>query len=215
MSRDLSDMTLEELWELFPIIFKEHNPAYADWYEEEKVWILPCLAPGELFRIQHIGSTAVKGLTAKPTVDILLEITESCRTDRLRERLLQSGRILMNVQEEPLRWVFNKGYTPQGFAEKVYHLHVRPAADWDELYFRDYLRENSAVRKEYAALKLRLQKQYEHDRDGYTDAKTGFIRQATQTARRLYGDSALYKSVFGIKQRGGHMAAALLYSASE
>ena len=63
------------------------------------------------------------------------------------------------------------GYTDNGFAEKVYHLHLRLEGDHDELYFRDYLIEYPQAAKEYEQLKLSLWKQFEHDRDGYTAAK--------------------------------------------
>lgn len=81
---------------------------------------------------------------------------------------------------------FNSGYTPDGFAEKVFHLHLRYAGDNDELYFRDYLREHPKIAKEYEALKLSLWKQFEHDRDAYTDAKTEFIRKWTDLAKTDY-----------------------------
>lgn len=77
----------------------------------------------------------------------------------------------------------NKGYTEAGFAEQVYHLHVKPLGDWDELYFRDYLRRYPEVARQYGVLKQGLKEQYEHDRDGYTDAKTEFIKKATEKAR--------------------------------
>ena len=86
------------------------------------------------------------------------------------------------------RMSFNKGYTENGFAEKVFHLHVRYAGDNDELYFRDYLLEHPNVAEEYEKMKLKLWKEYEHDRDGYTNAKTGFIQKYTEEARVLYGD---------------------------
>ena len=70
----------------------------------------------------------------------------------------------------------------------VYHIHLRYTGDNDELYFRDYLNEHPDVAKEYEALKLRLWKQYEHNRDAYTDAKTGFISKWTAEARKEYGD---------------------------
>ena len=82
----------------------------------------------------------------------------------------------------------NRGYTENGFADKVYHIHLRYAGDNEELYFRDYLNEHPAVAKEYEALKLRIWKQYEHDRDAYTDAKTAFISEWTAKARKEYGD---------------------------
>ena len=81
----------------------------------------------------------------------------------------------------------NKGYTENGFAKRVFHLHLRYAGDNDELYFRDYLNEHPQIAKEYETLKLELWKRYEHDRDAYTDAKTGFIRKWTKEARAIYG----------------------------
>ena len=84
------------------------------------------------------------------------------------------------------RLSFNKGYTEQGFAERVFHLHLRYTGDNDELYFRDYLLEFPAVAKEYERLKLSLWKKYEHDRDAYTNAKTEFIQKYTQQAKILY-----------------------------
>ena len=86
-------------------------------------------------------------------------------------------------------WIsFNKGYTEDGFAERVFHLHLRYTGDNDELYFRDYLIEHSAAAKEYEELKLKLWKKYEHNRDAYTDAKTELVRRYTEMARRLYGN---------------------------
>ena len=74
----------------------------------------------------------------------------------------------------------------RGFAERVFHLHLRYIGDNDELYFRDYLLNNAAVAKEYERLKLDLQKRYEHDRDAYTSNKSGFVKYYTEQGRRLF-----------------------------
>ena len=92
------------------------------------------------------------------------------------------------MSDETSRISLNKGYTPDGFADKVYHVHLRYAGDNNELYFRDYLNEHPDVAKEYEALKLRLWKQFEHNRDAYTDAKTEFITKWTTKARKEYGN---------------------------
>ena len=81
---------------------------------------------------------------------------------------------------------FNRGYTKDGFAEKVFHIHLRYLGDNDELYFRDLLNERPEIAKEYEALKLRSWKRFEHDRDAYTEAKTQFIRKWTSEAKRAY-----------------------------
>jgi GrpB-like predicted nucleotidyltransferase (UPF0157 family) len=77
-----------------------------------------------------------------------------------------------------------KGYSVHGFADKVFHLRVRYKGDWDELYFRDYLRTRKDIAEKYAQLKLSLISQFEHDRDGYTKAKAEFVKRYTQLARK-------------------------------
>lgn len=182
-------MSLEELWQLFPIILKEHNPEYSSWYLEEKESLVNIIGKNNIARINHIGSTSVKGLIAKPTVDILLEVNNDCEVEALKEKLSNNGWILMSCSNDPeLRMVFNKGYTKYGFAEKVFHLHLRYFNDWNELYFRDYLRLNKEVADEYGKLKLSLKDKYEHNRDGYTEAKTEFIMKYTKGAREKFGE---------------------------
>lgn len=78
----------------------------------------------------------------------------------------------------------NKGYTEHGFAEKVFHLHIRLKGDTDEIYFRDYLNAHAEVVKEYEELKLQLWKKYEYNRDTYTNSKTKFVNKYTQLAKR-------------------------------
>lgn len=180
---DLTALSLEELWALFPIILKEHNPDYKVWYEEEKQQITSKVKPENLIRISHIGSTAVKGLTAKPIVDILLEIDGACGVSAIIKVLKTLGWRLMSQEDDPVKLSFNKGYTPEGFADRVYHLHVRYFGNWSELYFRDFLIAHPDVAGEYERLKLKLWKLYEHDRDGYTEAKTDFVKRYSDMAK--------------------------------
>ena len=188
MEKELSEMTLEELWELFPIILKEHNDEYKNWYKIEEERLIYLIEDKCLYRVNHIGSSAVEGLISKPTVDILLELNNDCDADGISNMLIEEGWILMSSQEKPYKgMVFNKGYTKNGFAEKVYHLHMRLAGDWDELYFRDYLIEYEEVAYEYAQLKMKLLDKYRNDRDGYTHAKTDFVVKQTKDARKKYG----------------------------
>ncbi|MPQ32662.1 GrpB family protein [Clostridium estertheticum] len=189
MGKKLSEMGLKELWELFPIILKKHNTDYKEWYETEKQKLLSRIDRKDISRISHIGSTAVEGLIAKPTVDILLEIDNEINIEQLRDTLLHNGWLLMSFENKPcMKMAFNKGYTKEGFAEKVYHLHVRYYDNWNELYFRDYLIEHDEVAKAYGELKLELIEKYEHDRDGYTNAKTNFILKYTEKAKEEYVD---------------------------
>lgn len=186
MKKQLSEMTLEELWILFPIILKEHNLDYSNWYELEKKNIIKCVGSKNIKRINHIGSSAVSGLISKPTVDILMEIDKNLGMEQIKIILVDNGWILMHEENEEI--VLNKGYTLDGFAEKVYHLHVRYYDDWDELYFRDYLLVHSDIAKEYGKFKLSLLPKYKNNRDGYTEAKTDFIKKYTKKAREEFGD---------------------------
>lgn len=185
MTKSLEDMTLEELWQLFPIFLREHQDEWKDWYEEERLRLLSFLPEHQIVRLSHIGSTSVETIWAKPIVDIMLEIPIETDMAIIRDLLLQNGYLLMS--ESQGRMSFNKGYTPSGFAKRVFHLHLRYEGDHDELYFRDYLQEHPAVAKEYEKLKLSLWKQYEHNRDAYTDSKTDFIKKYTEKAKKLYG----------------------------
>lgn len=87
------------------------------------------------------------------------------------------------MSENDRRLSFNKGYTEDGFAERVFHLHLRRSGDNDELYFRDYLIAHPDAAKEYEKLKLSLWKPYEHDRDGYTEAKAELVKEYTSKAK--------------------------------
>jgi GrpB-like predicted nucleotidyltransferase (UPF0157 family) len=116
----------------------------------------------------------------------MIEISENADIEEISLILEQNGFIKMS--DEKRRISLNMGYTKDGFADKVYHIHLRYTGDNDELYFRDYMNEHPELAKEYEALKLRLWKQYEHDRDGYTNAKTEFISKWTAEARKEYGN---------------------------
>jgi GrpB-like predicted nucleotidyltransferase (UPF0157 family) len=147
-----------------------------------------------IVRISRIGSTSVPGLMAKPTVDILLEINEAADIDKLIAALPSPEYICLNeaaltIPTPPPHLMFLKGYLPNGFAEKVYHTHVRYPGDWDELRFRDYLITHPEAAVEYTELKRKLFKDYEHDRDGYTEAKGVFIKEITKKARKYQNES--------------------------
>ena len=182
-------MTNEELWALFPIILSEHRAEWTKFYEQEKDTIISALGIKNISRINHIGSTSVPGLIAKPTIDILLEIPTDADIPSLTAALISAGYICNTQPNNPApHLMFMKGYTPQGFRGQAVHLHVRFPGDWDELYFRDYLRSHPETAKSYGKLKQNLQLRYEHDRDAYTEAKTDFIQEATRLARKEMGN---------------------------
>ena len=184
MGKKLSEMSLEELWQLFPIILTEHKDCWEEWYHEEEYLLKSAFSLGE--RISHIGSTAIPSIWAKPIVDILVEIPKGRSLLCYKADIINCGYICMLQSENGMS--FNKGYTENGFAKRVFHLHLRYAGDNDELYFRDYLIEFPDIAKEYEKLKISLWKKYEHNRDAYTNAKTEFVKKYTEKAKVLYGN---------------------------
>lgn len=183
MGKRLSEMTLEELWRLFPIFLTEHKPCWSEWYDVE-VGLLKGILPQDL-EYFHIGSTAIGGIMAKPIIDILIA-AESKEQLKLSAGLLNArGYIIMSESEN--RISLNKGYTESGFAERVFHIHLRLKGDCDEVYFRDYLIAHPEIAGKYEQLKLRLWREYEHNRDAYTDAKTEFVKKYTEISKQDAG----------------------------
>ena len=185
MGKSLAEMTLTELWQLFPIEIKPYSAVYPAQYERESSRILSLIGDFTV-RLSHIGSTAVAGLYSKPIVDILAEIRPDARPDTVK-KMLEREWVCMNLQMTPLRMSFNKGYTERGYDKEVFHLHVVNYGSCDELYFRDYLIDNPDVAAQYAALKKSLLR-FRFDRDGYTRAKTDFVLDCVKKAKRDYGD---------------------------
>lgn len=176
----LKGMSLEELWELFPITLSPHNHEWKVWADDE-IRSLSELLKNYAPVINHIGSTAIRGIMAKPIVDILVELSSDCDWLKVKSILENFGYICMS--ESKSRMSFNKGYTPAGYAEKVFHIHIHTIGDNDEISFRDYLRNNPTVTKEYEALKLSLLPEYRNNRDGYTEAKSDFIKHVLALAK--------------------------------
>lgn len=183
--KKLEDLSLQELWRLFPIRLAAANPILKTYFDEEKKLLTATLPEKAVYRISHIGSTAVKNISAKPIVDILLETTDAFDPETLNSVLCRNGWLCMSKSKD--RISLNKGYTEDGYAEKVFHLHLRLKGDNDELYFRDFLNDNPKIAKRYEALKLELSEKFRFDRDAYTQAKTDFVTDVTRKAKNLYG----------------------------
>ena len=110
----------------------------------------------ESLKLYHCGSTSINDIVAKPIIDILVEISKDYCLFDYKEVIVKSGYTCMSETSDRLS--FNKGYTEEGFAERVFHLHLRYIGDNDELYFRDYLIEHANIAIEYERMKLKLWK---------------------------------------------------------
>ena len=149
MKKELKDLALEELWKLFPIVLVPHCSFWKEWADDE-IKQLQIILEEFCPIINHIGSTAISTIQAKPIIDILVEV--SIRPDwiKLRDVMESSGYICMSVSRT--RMSFNKGYTPSGYADRVFHIHIHPIGDNKEIFFRDFLVAHPNTAKEYEAL---------------------------------------------------------------
>lgn len=183
-NKSLQGLTTEELGQLFPIIIQDYTDKWIDLYQNEKQLITESFAQSEIEGIDHIGSTAVPGLKAKPTIDILLQISERLEIKKLENIFKSIGYHLTNRPDKPRPHItFVKGYTPHGFKGQAFHVHIRYNGDWEEIRFRDYLIQHQDIAKEYETLKLKLADRYVNDRESYTDLKADFVENINKLAQ--------------------------------
>lgn len=151
-----------------------HRPEWRGLYERERRALLERV--GHLvLDIQHVGSTAVPGLDAKPIIDIALAVSSTEVVPRLDRPLGEIGYVYRGDAGADGGRLFVKESAPK---VRTHHLHVVAADDpqWHGwLLFRDELRADEELRARYALLKKALQERFAEDRKGYTDAKKEFI----------------------------------------
>lgn len=132
-------------------------------------------------RMEHIGSTAVPGLAAKPVVDILVGVSDH-EDEESYVAGIESLGVMLRARESHRRY-----FRPPPDRLRLVQIHVCDAGgEWERehLLFRDYLRADADARDAYAALKLKLAETYRDDRVGYTEAKAGFILDTMESAHR-------------------------------
>jgi GrpB-like predicted nucleotidyltransferase (UPF0157 family) len=168
-----------------------YDSRWPEIFEQERLHLLSCLPFGLVKRIEHFGSTAVPGISAKPIVDILVEVAS---LDETKKQIVP----ILEAQGYDYFWRPSCGdSTPPFYAwfikrdrngNRTHHIHmVEPDFEhWERLYFRDYLIEHQNVAMEYSELKEKLSEVHCNDRVAYTDAKTNFIIKATEIAKRYY-----------------------------
>ncbi|OCA90344.1 dephospho-CoA kinase [Bacillus sp. FJAT-27225] len=133
----------------------------------------------EEHRIEHIGSTAIKDMVAKPILDVLVGVDDIENVDKyIFKGLASIGFLRLRVQR-PKEIVLAK-FTDDTYEEKTHFIHmVEYEKDlWQNLiFFRDYLISNQAAREEYQNLKMRFIEQHNGGIDDYTDFKEQFVKE--------------------------------------
>ena len=166
------------------VVVVEYDPSWPVRYERERASIVEAL--GDVMEgvagIEHVGSTAVPGLAAKPIIDIIVGLRELPVVERCVQPLESlgyeyRGELFPGI---PGRYYFRKG-NPRSHQ---LHLVEHRSEFWQRhILFRDLLRKSPAVAQEYAALKKELAVQYRTDRLAYSEAKTPFIESMLAQAR--------------------------------
>lgn len=151
----------------------DYDPGWAKSFATEHAALLACFNPPPL-AIEHIGSTAIPGLSAKPIIDILVHVDDRTRAEAAIPAIEALGYANVPNYIDPNRVVLIKRL-PDG--TRTHHVHIH--SDVDEvrrhLIFCDRLRADPGIRDEYAALKRTLAQRFETDRNAYSRHKTAFI----------------------------------------
>jgi GrpB-like predicted nucleotidyltransferase (UPF0157 family) len=157
------------------IILVGYRDSWPSMFRQERDKIVAALGE-KAIRVDHVGSTSVPGLTAKPIIDIDLSVTSADDEQDYLAPLLSVG-YRLRVREEDHRLV----RTP----DRTVHVHICSAgSEWERrhLLFRDWLRRDQADREAYAALKRELAQRDWPDMNAYADAKGGLIARITDRA---------------------------------
>ncbi len=159
-----------------PVIIEEYNPKWPLLYEDEKNRILNVIGE-EYENIEHIGSTSVPGLGAKPIIDIMIGFRTLSEAEECIKPMnkLSYEYIKEHEEEIPERRYLTKGSKSEG---RTHHVHMVETSSkfWiRHLMFRDFLRTHPEVAEEYYQLKKKLADRFRNNRRAYTEGKTAFI----------------------------------------
>lgn len=136
---------------------------------------------GNCIAIYHIGSTSVKGLAAKPIIDIMVVVKNLEKVDDAAKDFSKIGYEYLGEFG-----MSGRRYLRKGGDERTHQIHIFQADDWNNigrhLAFRDYMRTHEKERNEYAKIKIELAHRFPYDIDGYCDGKENFVRKIEELA---------------------------------
>lgn len=161
-----------------PIEVVPYDPAWPSRFAAWRARLATELGAAAL-RIEHVGSTSVPGLAAKPVIDIHVSVADVEAEETYVPAIERAG-VAFRSREDRHRY-----FRPAGDRPREVQVHVsQSGSEWERIHllFRDFLRSDPEVRDAYAALKQGLARRHRFDRIAYTEAKTGFILDALQRA---------------------------------
>ena len=159
------------------------DPLWATWFDAEAARVVAALPPGLVTRIDHVGSTSILGLAAKPIVDMQLSVASMVPRSAYVEPLRALGyRWVVDPWDDDHEY-FSRSRTPED--DRSFQIHVcRAGSAWEarHLAFRDALRADPSTAAEYEQLKRELAEAHPNDIYSYVDGKTPFIREVEARA---------------------------------
>lgn len=163
-------------------------PYDPNWARRFAVWrdILAAALGETAVRIEHVGSTAVPGLAAKPVIDIQIAVPDVDDEAAFVAQVEATGVAFRS------REIGHRYSRPAGDRHREVQIHVCQAgSEWERVHllFRDFLRVDAPTRETYVALKRDLARRYRDDRYAYNEAKTNFILDAMERAERWAAQS--------------------------
>ncbi len=169
-----------EIYKNDAIELSDYNKEWPQIAEQEIKKLYSILPTQHIIDIQHVGSTAIPGMSAKPVIDIQIAVDSLSAIKPIAIKVLKElGYEYWDKNPDQERLFFAKGMPPFG-VKRTHHVHIfEPSSPhWREkILFRDYLRAHTEARLEYEALKKHLAQRYTYDREQYTSAKTEFINK--------------------------------------
>ena len=158
-----------------------HDTRWRDAFEAEAKLVAEALGESVL-AVHHIGSTAIRGIYAKPVIDMLVEVRDVAEVDGRSSAMESIGYEVMGEYGIPGRRYFRKD-DREGI--RTHHIHAFEAGSAEvkrHLAFRDYMLAHPADAQRYSELKRRLADEHPQSMDGYIDGKDGFIKEMDRRA---------------------------------
>ena len=168
------------------VVIVDYDPRWPLLFNEEAKRLRAVLDPSLIVALEHFGSTAISGLSAKPIIDILIAVRSLAAAQAtFVEALRHLDYIYWADNPKKDRMFFVKGMPPFG-SRRSHHVHVtEPDGEmWQRLAFRDHLRAHPGEAPTYERLKRRLAAEHQADREAYTDAKSAYVESVMQKANK-------------------------------
>ena len=159
-----------------PVILSEYDPKWPMKFNAEKKFLVEIIGNWLYGTIEHVGSTAIPGLIAKPVIDIMFGV-KTLEASRPAIAILENnGYEYSAYKTNVMHW-----FCKPSDAFRTHHLHLIPYESplWQErIRFRELLLSNEQIAYEYSVLKKNLAVKYKEDREAYTTEKWPFIEKA-------------------------------------